>query len=132
MQTRPELILLQKTMVVTEGVARQLDPAFNMWKTAEPVVGEWLARHVGPGGMIEDAVEGLAAARTLLRRLPELAADAEALAARFRASSGGFPIDPASVEAIGQAEARGNRWSATALWLIALIALFSAYWVFST
>jgi ubiquinone biosynthesis protein len=132
MQTRPELILLQKTMVVTEGVARQLDPAFNMWKTAEPVVGEWLARHVGPGGMIEDAVEGLAAARTLLRRLPELAADAEALAARFRASSGGFPIDPASVEAIGQAEARGNRWSAAALWMIALIALFSAYWIFST
>ena len=43
MQTRPELLLLQKTMVVVEGVARTLDPHFNMWKTSEPVVGEWIA-----------------------------------------------------------------------------------------
>ena len=38
MQTRPELILLQKTMVVVEGVARTLNPDLNMWVTAEPVV----------------------------------------------------------------------------------------------
>ncbi|MFW8695627.1 ubiquinone biosynthesis protein UbiB, partial [Mesorhizobium japonicum] len=47
MATRPELILLQKTMVVVEGVARTLDPAFNMWKTAEPVVGDWIAGNLG-------------------------------------------------------------------------------------
>src|SRR5690606_10065595 len=40
MQTRPELLLLQKTMVVVEGVARSLDPHFNMWKASEPVVSE--------------------------------------------------------------------------------------------
>ena len=52
MQTRPELVLLQKTMVVVEGVARTLDPAFNMWKTSEPVVGHWIAGNLGPRGLL--------------------------------------------------------------------------------
>ena len=47
MRTRPELILLQKTMVVVEGVARSLDPQLDMWKVAEPVVREWIERHLG-------------------------------------------------------------------------------------
>jgi ubiquinone biosynthesis protein len=54
MQTRPELILLQKTMVVVEGLARELDPNFNMWKTSEPVIGEWIAREIwGRPGRLE-------------------------------------------------------------------------------
>ena len=48
MRTRPELLLLQKTMVVVEGVARTLDPKLDMWKTAEPVVREWIERNLGP------------------------------------------------------------------------------------
>ena len=63
METRTELLLLQKTMVVVEGVARTLDPAFNMWKTAEPVVGAWIADNLGPHGMLRDAGEGLARRR---------------------------------------------------------------------
>ena len=50
MRTRPELLLLQKTMVVVEGVARSLDPKLDMWTTAEPVVREWIERHLGPAG----------------------------------------------------------------------------------
>src|SRR6185503_8721137 len=42
MQTRPELLLVQKTMVVVEGVARTLDPHFDMWASAEPVVADWV------------------------------------------------------------------------------------------
>src|SRR5581483_8346906 len=56
MRTRPELLLLQKTMVVVEGVARSLDPKLDMWKVAEPVVSEWMQRHLGPAGAIEGAV----------------------------------------------------------------------------
>lgn len=44
METRAELIMLQKTMVVVEGVSRTLDPNFNMWKSAEPVVGGWIRK----------------------------------------------------------------------------------------
>src|SRR5437868_6034128 len=58
MQTRPELILLQKTMVVVEGVARSFDPRLDIWSTAEPVVREWIERNLGPIGRIEGAVSG--------------------------------------------------------------------------
>ena len=58
MRTRPELLLLQKTMVVVEGVARSLDPKLDMWSTAEPVVREWMTRHLGPAGKLEGASAG--------------------------------------------------------------------------
>ena len=60
MRTRPELLLLQKTMVVVEGVARSLDPKLDMWTVSEPVVREWMERHLGPAGRIEDAAQGAA------------------------------------------------------------------------
>ena len=47
MRTRPELLLLQKTMVVVEGVARSLDPRLDIWAVAEPVVREWIERNLG-------------------------------------------------------------------------------------
>jgi ubiquinone biosynthesis protein len=55
MQAQPQLLLLQKTMVVVEGVARTLNPNLNMWVTAEPVVRGWIERKLGPIGKIEDA-----------------------------------------------------------------------------
>src|SRR5262250_1505084 len=58
MRTRPELLLLQKTMVVVEGVARSLDPRLDMWITAEPVAREWIARNLGPAGQLEGAAQG--------------------------------------------------------------------------
>ena len=56
MRMRPELLLLQKTMVVVEGVARSLDPNINMWTAAEPVVGTWIAEQLGPAAQMRDAV----------------------------------------------------------------------------
>ncbi|MFC6048733.1 AarF/UbiB family protein, partial [Methylobacterium hispanicum] len=50
MSTRTELVMLQKTMVVVEGVARSLDPRLDMWTTAEPVVRAWIGRNLGPVG----------------------------------------------------------------------------------
>ena len=47
-------------MVVVEGVARSLDPKLDMWTTAEPVVREWMARHLGPAGKLENAALGVA------------------------------------------------------------------------
>ena len=52
MQTRPELVLLQKSMVLVEGVARALDPELDIWTIAEPVVGDWVRREAGPLGQI--------------------------------------------------------------------------------
>ncbi len=60
MKTRPELLLLQKTMVVVEGVARSLDPQLNMWTTAAPVVEDWIARNLGPSAAFRRRARGSA------------------------------------------------------------------------
>ena len=81
MTTRIELVMLQKTMVVVEGVARKLDPQLNMWLTAEPVVGAWIAENLGPIGRIEDAGRILSSVAAFLadapRRLEQIAVKLE-------------------------------------------------------
>ena len=54
METRTELILLQRTMVVVEGVARSLNPAMNMWEVAQPVVEHYIRSHIGPRAVARD------------------------------------------------------------------------------
>jgi ubiquinone biosynthesis protein len=70
MTTRIELVMLQKTMVVVEGVARKLDPQLNMWSTAEPVVGAWIAENLGPLGRLEDVNRGLSSLAVFLANAP--------------------------------------------------------------
>ncbi|MFW5881479.1 MAG: 2-polyprenylphenol 6-hydroxylase [Roseicyclus sp.] len=73
METRTELILLQRTMVVVEGVARSLDPSMNIWTVARPVVEEYIRENVGPRALARDL---LMTGRVLARfgpRLPQLA-----------------------------------------------------------
>ena len=70
MTTRIELVMLQKTMVVVEGVARKLDPQLNMWATAEPVVGDWIAANLGPRGRLEDAGATLRASAARIADAP--------------------------------------------------------------
>jgi ubiquinone biosynthesis protein len=77
MRTRPELILLQKNMVLVEGVARALDDELDIWTIAEPVVGDWLRREEGPAGRIEDVREGLTVLVETVKRLPGLVARVE-------------------------------------------------------
>lgn len=120
MQTRPELLLLQKTMVVVEGVARTLDPSFNMWKSAEPVVGAWIAKNLGPVGVLEDAKEGVEAALRIAHQMPKLAKRTELLSEHMQSMiTNGMKLDPETTEAIGKAEAKNNRWGHIALWVIA-------------
>jgi ubiquinone biosynthesis protein len=125
METRPELLLLQKTMVVVEGVARTLDPAFNMWKTAEPVVASWIAGNLGPRGMIEDAGDGLKALASLARQAPDFAARTERLSLEIdKMAANGLRFDAETANAIGKAEARHARSGRWALWVIALCLVY--------
>ncbi|MDP3738358.1 MAG: AarF/UbiB family protein [Hyphomonadaceae bacterium] len=71
MHLRPELILLQKTMVQVEGVARSIDPAHNIWQAAKPVVDRWSRREFGPEGIRKLALDTAREALSRLRRLPE-------------------------------------------------------------
>lgn len=131
MQTRPELVLLQKTMVVVEGVARTLDPAFNMWKTSEPVVGNWIRDNLGPRGMLADAREGFHALSSLARHLPDMAARTERLSREIDLmAENGLRFDEATAQAIGKAEARHSRSGRLALWVIALALVYIAWRLF--
>ena len=128
MRTRPELLLLQKTMVVAEGVARSLDPKLDMWSTAEPVVREWIERHLGPIGRIEDVAHELGGLGRLIGNAPALLSRAAGTMERFdEQTRDGLVLSPATVEAIGRAEARRWRWTAGALWVIAILI---AIWMF--
>lgn len=69
MQTQPHLLLLQKTMVMVEGIATQLDPEINMWETSAPFVRAWVRDELGPEAAIADRVRE--DAQTLLR-IPDL------------------------------------------------------------
>jgi ubiquinone biosynthesis protein len=122
MRTRPELLLLQKTMVVVEGVARTLDPKLDMWTTSEPVVREWITRNLGPVGRIEDVAGGVSEVGKFLGTVPSLLARAGRLADQLDAATrDGIVLAPETVAAIGKAEARRNRASTMALWLIAAL-----------
>ncbi len=91
MVTQPHLLLLQKTMVMVEGVATALDPDVNMWEIAEPVVRDWLRGELGPEALLADRlVEDV---RTL-SRLPELVRRIEA---RYPAEGGAPPAPPLTV-----------------------------------
>src|SRR5271165_6566826 len=91
MTTRVELVMLQKTMVVVEGVARKLDPQLNMWSTAEPVVGAWIAENLGPRGRLDDVSRGLASLAAFLADAPRRL---EEIASRLDAASGARTGEP--------------------------------------
>jgi len=128
MRTRPELLLLQKTMVVVEGVARALDPKLDMWTVAEPVVREWIERHLGPAGRIEGAAEGALEVGRFLGDVPGLLSRGAALVAQLDAiTRNGLVLAPETVAQIGRAQARRNRWTAAALWTIAALLAWLIY-----
>jgi ubiquinone biosynthesis protein len=128
MRTRPELLLLQKTMVVVEGVARTLDPKLDMWSVADPVVREWIERNLGPAGKLEDVAEGAGEIGRFLGQVPSLLTRAGTLIDQFDdITRNGLVLAPETVAAIGKAEARRNRWTAAALWIIAALLAYIAW-----
>ncbi|MEM7519798.1 MAG: 2-polyprenylphenol 6-hydroxylase [Pseudomonadota bacterium] len=75
METRTELILLQRTMVVVEGVARSLNPTINIWEVARPIVTDYVTKSIGPRAALTDFAQ---TARVLARFGPRLPALVEA------------------------------------------------------
>src|SRR5208282_1967680 len=80
MRMRPELLLLQKTMVVVEGVGRSLDPNINLWIAAEPIVRAWIEEQLGPAAQMRDAVASAGALAAAIRHAPQLIEKTAALA----------------------------------------------------
>jgi ubiquinone biosynthesis protein len=113
MQTQPQLLLLQKTIVVAEGVGRALNPNLNMWQLAQPLIQEWMVANLGPQAQMRHAVED---GFNAMRRLPQLIERAEL--ALGTALDGGVKLDTTSMRH------GGNGWSAPQLpWVLALLAI---------
>ncbi|TKA97679.1 2-polyprenylphenol 6-hydroxylase [Cereibacter changlensis] len=75
METRTELILLQRTMVVVEGVARSLDPRINIWQVARPIVEDYIKENVGPKAILRDLTRTARVVGRFGPRLPRLVED---------------------------------------------------------
>jgi ubiquinone biosynthesis protein len=124
MKTRIELVLLQKTMVVVEGVARTLDPKLNVWSTAEPVVGAWIEQNLGPVGKLQDASRAAATLGRFASNLPAVLLRGENIINQIEGmAENGFELSDNVIQKISEAEARGARLGHIALWLIAGIGL---------
>ena len=76
METQPQLLLLQKTMVVIEGVGRRLDPEINIWALARPLIEGWMRDNRGPEARVRLGMETLA---DLIERVPPLVRSLERL-----------------------------------------------------
>ena len=105
METQPQLLLLQKTMLVAEGVSRKLDPGVNMWVLSEPLIEEWMRANRGPEARIRDMTE---TALLQIERLPGLL-DRLDQASRM-IEEGGVRLHPDTVEAFRAGDR--NLWPA--------------------
>jgi ubiquinone biosynthesis protein len=69
-EIQPQMILLHKTLFNIEGLGRELYPQLDLWKTAHPILKQWMNEQVGPAAMLEDLREFLPQLREVLRDLP--------------------------------------------------------------
>ncbi|WP_068311084.1 2-polyprenylphenol 6-hydroxylase [Polycladidibacter hongkongensis] len=120
MHTQTQLIMLQKNMVVVEGVARSLNPHLDMWKTADPVVRGWIERNLGPLGRLQDLGQAAGVLGKMATSLPILAERAGRLSEEMESMvQNGLRFDQSTAEAIGKAEAQHTRSGRVALWVAA-------------
>ncbi|SEP45021.1 2-octaprenylphenol hydroxylase [Methylobacterium sp. ap11] len=116
MSTRTELVMLQKTMVVVEGVARSLDPRLDMWTTAEPVVRAWLTRNLGPIGRADQARRAVLTLADVVADVPDLAQRVKRVLVRLDEEG---LREVTRVERRIRVETKRMVWSTLALWVIA-------------
>jgi ubiquinone biosynthesis protein len=115
MELQPGLLMLQKTMVVVEGVARDLDPDMNIWEASRPVLETWMVGEMGPEARLRDAADGARELGRVMGDLPTLlrAADHAALAL----TEEGLKLHPDTARRIGEEEARAARSTRWPLWI---------------
>ena len=103
MQTQPQLLMLQKSMLVAEGVGRTLDPRINMWELARPLIESWMMQNLGPQARVKETVTNAVAT---LERLPRMLAETEKAYASMM--SGGLRLHPDTVAAMrGEGRRKG-------------------------
>jgi ubiquinone biosynthesis protein len=115
MQTQPQLLMLQKSMLVAEGVGRTLDPSVNMWELARPMIEGWMRANLGPQARVKDTVVNAVAT---LERLPRMLAQTEQ--AYNAMMTGGLKLHPDTVRAM-RGEGRRKGLPGWLPWLLAAV-----------
>ena len=135
MAARPELVLLQKSMVIVEGVARSLDPQLNLWTAAEPIAREWIEQNYGLPGRLRDAGESTELLVKVLAQMPRVLEQGEAAAQAFaQMAQNGLRLDDETIRKLAAEEAGYGRAARAALWVgaVALVAMAFAIWVWGS
>ena len=117
---QPQLLLLQKNMLMAEGVSRSLDPSLNIWALAQPLIDRWMRENRGPEARLRETAEDLV---HTLRRLPALADNLDRATAEL--ATGRIGLHPDSLKQITQRQGGGfGRWAlAVALGALVLAAI---------
>ena len=126
METQPQLLLLQKTMMVTEGVGRMLNPNLNMWEMAAPLIEEWAQANFGIKGKVKDAARH---GYDLARKLPVVMEQFEQTLQNF-GNPDGIRLHPSSIATLDQLKRQhAQQW----LWLgwtaLFVVTLLCGLWV---
>jgi len=118
MEVQPELLLLQKNMLMAEGVSRRLDPRLNIWTLAQPLIEQWMRDNRGPEARVTQVAEE---ALFIVRRLPAVMRNMDRLLHHL--AEGGLKLDPEALQVINR---QGSNW-----WLWLIIAVLVAGLLFS-
>lgn len=123
METQPQLLLLQKTMMVAEGVGRRLNPDVNMWELARPLIETWVRDNLGPEARIARGARDFVAG---LEHLPGFLTNVDKAVKAL--AEQGYRLHPDTVRRLLGEDGNGaNRGTGAALWVIAgLLALILA------
>jgi len=116
METQPQLLLLQKSMLVAEGIGRRLAPDVNMWELARPLIENWMVAHLGPAAKVKDSVASFI---STIESLPRLVANAERTVEVLR--HGGIKLDRESVRDMGR---RRGIFPAWLPWVLVIVLLY--------
>ncbi|MCC6467144.1 MAG: 2-polyprenylphenol 6-hydroxylase [Alphaproteobacteria bacterium] len=117
MEVQPQLLLLQKTMLVAEGVGRKLNPDVNLWEMARPMIEDWMIAKHAPDQRIRDFV---ADAKENLERIPRLLAETEK--ATQAILEGGIKLSPETIRTLRGEDSNRVPWTL----VIAVVALAAA------
>ena len=118
MEVQPELLLLQKNMLMAEGVSRRLDPRLNIWTLAQPLIEQWMRDNRGPEARVTQVAEE---ALFMVRRFPTVMRNMDRLLHHL--AEGGLKLDPEALQVINR---QGSNW-----WLWIIIAVLVAGLLFS-
>jgi ubiquinone biosynthesis protein len=121
MQVQPQLILLQKTLFNIEGLGRQLYPELDLWKTAQPVLSEWLRARTRPRTILREIRTHLPDALMSLRQVPRILQTALREAAEGTAPSVETRLADLRAEMLRATARRDTAIAAGVLWLSGLI-----------